>query len=582
MPNSVWTESGTFVSIVPTTTTIDTGTSSQQNSVDYLTNADKIALLAQYAEELATKTALDTLASTWSVSSTFYNNAVAAISTALITAGAPANWATAWPDGTTSGPWTGIKTTLGNLWSQVATQRTGLQSTISNAQAAAAQATAIATSASNTISKLNVMALTAPSTASWASTSKPTLPNGSYAAGTCWLSTDGFEFQVNADGTAWETVTVAATGLFGQIVASQLTLVDTTNLCQNPSWVNNWSSWVSQNPASNTIATTGRSVHGSVVMANGGGTYAVINSNNVPCNAGDTYYAEAWFNSNGITSGAVSARIGFLNSSGGYVGSPDGNHITNTGGVWTLSSVSAVVPSGAVSAHIEVISWSPVGSNVSVADCFFRKQSNASMIVDGTITASKIATGAITADMITTGTLNAANVAVTNLNASNITTGTLSATNVLFPDGSQLSTASRVLSSSSAPSGSLTFAPLQYTGNAPPAVIPGFGFSLTAASTADTFNVTAVVLWNGLNGNQSINLYLCVDGVTGTQYRALTYPLTYVSTLGNQFVVYVASLTGLSAGAHTIQIACGPNTMAYPTTLTIGNTGSYALCQRIF
>ncbi len=98
--------------------------------------------MAQYTAELAMKTSLDTLASTWSVSSTFYDNAVTAISTALINAGAPANWATTWPDGTTSGPWPNIQTSLANLWAQVATQRTALQSVISNAQAATAQAAA--------------------------------------------------------------------------------------------------------------------------------------------------------------------------------------------------------------------------------------------------------------------------------------------------------------------------------------------------------------------------------------------------------------------------------------------------------
>ena len=111
------------------------------------------------------------------------------------------------------------------------------------------------------------------------------------------------------------------------------------------------------------------------------------------------------------------------------------------------------------------------------------ERTDASLIVDGTITASKIAAGAITADMITTGTLNAANVAVTNFNASNITTGTLSATKVLFADGSALTTASRVISASVSSTSNSS------TSGTTVLAIPGLAFSVNAASTSDVYNV---------------------------------------------------------------------------------------------
>jgi trimeric autotransporter adhesin len=159
MPNSAWTESGSSISLAATTTTIDTG------NVDYLTNSDKITLMAEYASELATKTSLDTTASSLSVSSTYYNNAVAAISTELIAVGAPSDWATTWPDGTTSGPWTGIQTSLSNLWAAIATQRTALQSSISNAQAEAAAEAAQTAAVASAVATATTLANNAETTA---------------------------------------------------------------------------------------------------------------------------------------------------------------------------------------------------------------------------------------------------------------------------------------------------------------------------------------------------------------------------------------------------------------------------------
>lgn len=53
MPDSAWTETGSSISLVPVTSTIDAG--SGATNVNYLTNADKIALMSQYAAELAMK-----------------------------------------------------------------------------------------------------------------------------------------------------------------------------------------------------------------------------------------------------------------------------------------------------------------------------------------------------------------------------------------------------------------------------------------------------------------------------------------------------------------------------------------------
>ena len=115
----------------------------QTASVDYLTNADKIALIADYTAELATQSTLDAQATSLGVSHTAYDAAVAGINTVLISAGAPSNWATTWPDGMTSGPSTNITGSLASAWATIASARTALQTAISNQQAAAAQVAAI-------------------------------------------------------------------------------------------------------------------------------------------------------------------------------------------------------------------------------------------------------------------------------------------------------------------------------------------------------------------------------------------------------------------------------------------------------
>jgi hypothetical protein len=180
MPNSAWTISGNTVTVSVTASSIDNSSA----SVDYLSNADKISLLAQYASELSTKSSLDTTAASLSCSTTAYDAAVAAINTTLVNAGAPANWATIWPDNTSFGPVVGIETLLAQDWATVATTRTALQSAISAANAAVAETAAVSSAATDALNKTNAAVLCSqPHQVTWAYASKPTLPSSSYPAG---------------------------------------------------------------------------------------------------------------------------------------------------------------------------------------------------------------------------------------------------------------------------------------------------------------------------------------------------------------------------------------------------------------
>ena len=202
-------------------------------SGDYLTNLDKINLITAWNQELQTQTALLAQAALYSISHSAYDATLATLSGGLIAAGAPASWATIWPDNLTMHS-TGICGSLAGWWASIAYQRGLLQSACSNAAAAAAQAAAIASAATNVMTKMNVMGLKTPSALGYAYASKPSLPNGAYPAGSCWLTTDSKEVQVNGDGTLWEDVIVAAAGVFGQLLASQLTIANYDNLVPNP------------------------------------------------------------------------------------------------------------------------------------------------------------------------------------------------------------------------------------------------------------------------------------------------------------------------------------------------------------
>jgi len=210
MPSSAWTETANSISLAPVTTALG----SSPENINYLTNADKIALMAQYTAMLATKTTLDTTASNLGISSSFYDNACANISTTLINAGAPANWATTWPDGTTSGPWPNIQGDLATLWAQIASQQTALQSAISAAQAAAAEATAVAAAATAATAQLSAAVSTLNNAAPVVVASLPTLPATAYPVGKMVWDSGNNQLYTNV-ANVWTPLAVPSTSITG-------------------------------------------------------------------------------------------------------------------------------------------------------------------------------------------------------------------------------------------------------------------------------------------------------------------------------------------------------------------------------
>jgi hypothetical protein len=150
------------------------------------------------------------------------------------------------------------------------------------------------------------------------------------------------------------------------------------------------------------------------------------------------------------------------------------------------------------------------------------------------------------------------------MNASNITTGTMSAAKVLFTDGTALTTANRVQTFTASVS---TSALLSTSGFG---VVPGLSISVTAAGASDVFNVSA-------------SLILTATAYATAEIRAVAdssiksdVSYTIPSATGYIVVPVLCSITGLSAGTHTIAI------QAYaPNGVNIG-FGSQMMLQRIF
>ena len=406
MPNSPWssTSSGGSSSAPSSTPLAPSLVVAQQNSASYMTNYDKIELLAQWNAELAAQTTLDAQAVSAGVSHTTYDNAVSNISTQLIIIGAPSNWATVWPDGTTSGPWTNVKTSLSALWVTINTARVNLQNSIAAAGAAAAQSAAISAAATDATSKAASAILQAQlHSVAFSSSSLPALPSSSYPAGYSCQTTDNRKWQVNAAGTAWGELLQAAVGIFGQVVAAQLTVTNFTNLIPNPNSL-------ITNPPSGSYEAAGLTnwgalfpgVIGSALTPNGWGRVIAVPSpggnvfyrlNMVPCKPGDVFSATcqaATCNGNGN----VWLGLSFL----------AGDGVTDVGDYYSAgmpinysftapnnASVKAAAPAGAAyaEAFIQIYNPSTPNSVVLFNNFMMRLCIPAQVIVDGALTAQQ-------------------------------------------------------------------------------------------------------------------------------------------------------------------------------------------------
>lgn len=98
------------------------------------------------------------------------------------------------------------------------------------------------------------------------------------------------------------------------------------------------------------------------------------------------------------------------------------------------------------------------------------------------------------------------------------------------------------------------------------------------ASSDDVYNIQAIINLqaNALTTGDTIAIAVVVDGNTSSPaYSAVFQP----SSSGSPIVYpYAASITGLSAGSHTIQFYA----KVTGNSRTVFAAVTYAICQRIF
>jgi hypothetical protein len=108
---------------------------------------------------------------------------------------------------------------------------------------------------------------------------------------------------------------------------------------------------------------------------------------------------------------------------------------------WTEYSISfgpnetPQIPPGAASLEIGVLANYSGSGTANFTRFIVAEKSSGELIVDGAITATKIATNAVTADKINAGAVTAAKISVTNLSAINADMGNITAGTIVLPSG---------------------------------------------------------------------------------------------------------------------------------------------------
>ena len=385
---SNWTVSTGAAVLAVTLTLPDNGV----NDPNVLSPADKANLISAWNSEIAQQITLDASSGALAVSHAAYDNAITALSVGLIAYGAPANWATTWPDSTKL-LHAGIKAALASWWSSIATQRVALINAISQAQSNAGQAAAIATSASAALALANAAGLQSPAVASWASTARPALPNGTYPAGSCWVTTDGLEYQVSPNGSTWNKVTVAATALFGQVLASQIVVANLGNLIPNPNSnqvapPGGWPAGAWETAALSSGMDSPYGGYG-LRLISGTGVFQIVDlTAPIPCKPGDVFNFYAGLTADWGVADHGQLLISYYDtlahaaakSSVDYAMSGD------TGGSWAPLSVTRAAPAGAQYVVFSLCNTQAIGHEARFTGLLARQCSDASVIVDGTLT----------------------------------------------------------------------------------------------------------------------------------------------------------------------------------------------------
>jgi hypothetical protein len=99
-----------------------------------------------------------------------------------------------------------------------------------------------------------------------------------------------------------------------------------------------------------------------------------------------------------------------------------------------------------------------------------------------------------------------------------------------------------------------------------------------AAGPPDVFNISASIEYTYSTTSGAVTVELCVDGDTAHPIATLVLPQNASTALYNH--TFFSTVTGLTAGAHTIQFYVSWS--GSTGVATVLQSGTYGLCQRVF
>ncbi len=220
----------------------------------------------------------------------------------------------------------------------------------------------------------------------------------------------------------------------GAITADKMVLADFTNRCENPNFGEGDVGWVKA--AGVTIINDPANAYvGNWYMnfSSATGTGITRNSNVFPVNPGEQYFLQAFVKATGTPDRSLGFRIRYeaadksTGVASGTIAIP-----TTVGATYTEFSAAFTVPANAVYAWVD-FTISPyaisTGSyQVGFVSCQRRNTGN--LIVDGAITAVKIAANAVTAASIAAGAITADAIAADAVTTAKIAAGAVTATTI--------------------------------------------------------------------------------------------------------------------------------------------------------
>jgi hypothetical protein len=362
------------------------------NDPDTLTVGEKPQIILDYNAITGENADLVAKANAYSVDHSTYDTAYSAlVTTYLPTLTSPTAWNSL--SGTTS-LGTGNRVALWNpKWAAVKNAAADLR----NAIAVGTGQKAISTAATDALNKANAAQLASqPHQVAWAYASRPALPNALYPAGYYAITTDARTVQVNAAGTAWTDVLVAATGVFGQFFTKQLVVMNFDNLIPNPnSELDLTNMPVGSYEGAGVVTATDYGF-----SARSGTKARLVQSSQVPlwltdfipCGVGDQFYFEGYAFPLDVAGQRIDLFVVFFGTDKvTELAYPMGSTYA-PGNVWSKVSVASTpAPSGTLYVRFAAQTYSTT-TRYLIDDLYARRMADASMIVDGTLQALVVKT----------------------------------------------------------------------------------------------------------------------------------------------------------------------------------------------